>query len=66
MHLMRLRGIDGTCTALETADNSCVQKLLEFSLAVTMEKIRDTAGTKILVEVHNSVHRKEFSPSAFK
>lgn len=49
--MMRLKGNDGTSIAMEKVHSSCVQKHLAISLAVTLDKIRDTAGRDTVDEV---------------
>lgn len=58
MHVMRLRENDGKSTAMDMVHNNLVQKLLEVSLAVTMDKIRIFAGTETVDEVIRTLHRQ--------
>lgn len=58
---MSLRGSDGIYTSVETVQNSRMQKILAGSLAVKLQKIRDTAGENTVDEVVSIIHCEELS-----
>lgn len=59
VHVMRLRGKDGTYTAMGRVYNRHVQKLLAVQIAATLEKIRGTGGCETVVEVIKILYREE-------
>lgn len=63
---MRLQGNDCTSTAMDRVQSSPVQKRLAVSLAITLDKIRDTSGWDIVDDVIKIYNREAFCTAVFK
>lgn len=63
---MTLLCSDVTSTAMEIVHNNRMYELLIFSLAVALNKIRDSVGSETIGGVENILHREQLRMTLFK